>query len=127
MRASLSSGGTAQLTTDGAVAGTANILNVTPGMAGTYHGYATVRDTVTGAMYSFFLEFGIKRPGAAATTAVTWQNISPKGGDSALSSITLSLRADTTNGGVTLIANNATSPSGNTLHVSFVPSGAEVQ
>jgi len=96
-------------------------------MAGTYHGYVTVRDTVTGAMYSFFIEFGAKRPGAAASAAVTWQNIVAKGGDSALANVTLSLHADTVNGGITLTANNATSPSGNPLHLSFAPTGAEVQ
>jgi hypothetical protein len=96
-------------------------------MAGTYQGYATVRDTVTGAMYSFFLEFGAKRPGAASTTAITWQNITSKGGDSALSNVSLSLRADTVNGGITLSVSNATSPSGNTLHLAFSPTGTEVQ
>lgn len=127
LRAAVSSGGSGQLTADGAAAGTANILNLTTGMAGTYEGYVTVRDTVTGAMYSFFVEFGAKRPGAASTTAVTWQNITAKGGDSALAGVSLSLRADTTNGGIALVASNTTSPSGNTLHLSFSPAGAEVQ
>ncbi len=127
LRASVASGGSGQLTADGAVAGSANVLNLTAGMAGTYHGYVTVRDTVTGAMYSFFVEFGAKRPGSAATTAVTWQNITAKGGDSALAAVTLSLRADTVDGGITLTANNTTSPSGNPLHLSFGPTGAEVQ
>jgi hypothetical protein len=102
-------------------------LNLTPGMAGTYHGYVTVRDISTGAMYSFFVEFGAKRPGTAATTAVTWRNIVAKGGDSALANVTLTLGADTVNGGITLSANNAVSPSGNTLHLSFAPTGAETQ
>lgn len=127
LRASLASGGTAQLTSDGGSPGAANILNLTAGMAGTYSGYATVRDTVTGAMYSFFVEFGAKRPGAASTTAVMWQNITPKGGDSVLANISLSISADTTNAGIKLSAANTTSPSGNTLHIAFVPTGAEVQ
>lgn len=127
LRASVASGGSGQLTADGAAAGTANILNLTAGMAGTYHGYVTIRDTVTGAMYSFFVEFGAKRPGLPATTAVTWQSIMAKGGDSALAKVTLSLQADTVNGGINLTANNATSPSGNPLHLSFAPTGAEVQ
>jgi hypothetical protein len=78
-------------------------------------------------MYSFFAEFGAKRPGAATTTAVTWQSIVAKGGDSALANVTLTLRADTVNGGITLTASNTVSPSGNTLHLSFAPIGAEVQ
>ncbi len=127
LRASIASGGSGQLTADGAAAGSANVMNLTSGMAGTYHGYVTVRDTVTGAMYSFFIEFGARRPNSAASTAVTWQNIVAKGGDSALANVTLSLRADTVNGGITLTANNATSPSGNPLHLSFAPTGAEVQ
>lgn len=127
LRASVPSGGSGQLTADGAAAGNANVLNLTPGMAGTYQGYATVRDTVTGAMASFFVEFGAKRTGAAATTTVTWQNIVLKGGDSALANLTLTLRADTVNGGIGLTANNTVSPSGNPLHVAFAPTGAEVQ
>lgn len=127
LRASVASAGSGQLTADGAAANGANILNLTPGMAGTYSGYATVRDTVTGGMYSFFVEFGAKRPSSAATTAITWKNIVAKGGDAALANVTLSLTADTTNGGVTLTANNTVSPSGNTLHVAFVPVGAEAQ
>lgn len=127
LRATVPSGGSGQLTADGAAAGAANVLNLTAGMAGTYQGYATVRDTVTGAMYSFFVEFGAKRPGPAASTAVTWQSIVAKGGDSVLSKVTLSLQADTVNGGINLTANNATSPSGNPLHLSFAPMGAEVQ
>jgi len=127
LRAAVASGGTGQMTADGAAAGTANILNLSAGMAGTYSGYVTVRDTVTGAMYSFFLEFGAKRPGAASTTAITWQNVVAKGGDAALANVTVTVRADTTNGGVTLAVNNTTSPSGNTLHLAFAPAGAEVQ
>lgn len=127
LRTSVATGGSGQLTADGAAAGTANVLNLTSGMAGTYRGYVTVRDTVTGGMYSFFLEFGAKRPGAAATTAVTWQSIVAKGGDSALANVTLTLRVDTVSGGITLTANNTVSPSGNTLHLSFAPIGAEVQ
>ncbi len=127
LRTSITSGSSGQLTTDGAAANNANILNLTAGMAGTYDGYATVRDTVTGAMYSFFVEFGAKRPGTAATTAVTWKNIVAKGGDAALANVSLSLAADTTNGGITLTANNTVSPSGNTLHIAFTPVGAEAQ
>lgn len=127
LRAAVASGGTGQLTADGAAAGTANILNLSAGMAGTYHGYASVRDVTTGAMYSFFLEFGAKRPGVASTTAVTWQNITAKGGDSTLAQVTLTVQADTTNGGIKLVANNTASPSGNTLHLAFTPLGTEVQ
>ncbi|MGA9865712.1 MAG: glycosyl hydrolase family 28-related protein [Acetobacteraceae bacterium] len=127
LRGSIASGASGQLTADGGAPGSANILNLTSGMAGTYHGYVTVRDTVTGAMYSFFIEFGAKRPSSAASTAVTWKNILAKGGDAALANVTLSLSADTVNGGVTLTANNSVSPSGNALHVSFTPIGAETQ
>lgn len=127
LRASVGSANSSQLTSDGASANSANILNLTAGMAGTYDGYATVRDTVTGAMYSFFVEFGAKRPSTAATTAVTWKNITAKGGDAALANVSLSLAADTTNGGITLTANNTVSPSGNTLHIAFTPMGAEAQ
>jgi len=127
LRASVATGSSGQLTADGAVAGGLNVLNLTPGMAGTYHGYVTIRDTVTGAMYSFFIEFGAKRPSSAASTAVTWKSIVAKGGDAALANVTLSLSADTVNGGITLTANNSVSPSGNTLHLSFAPTGAETQ
>ena len=127
LRTSIATGGSGQLTADGATAGSANVLNLTPGMAGTYCGYVTVRDTATGAMYSFFVEFGAKRPSTAATTAVTWQNTVAKGGDSVLANVALTLRADTVNGGITLTANNSVSPSGNTLHLAYVPTGAEVQ
>lgn len=127
LRASVASGSTGQLTSDGAAAGTANILNLSPGMAGTYSGYVTVRDTVTGAMYSFFVEFGVKRPGAASTTAVTWQNVTAKGGDASLAKVSLSISADDVNGGVTLSANDTQSPSGNPLHLAFTPTGSEVQ
>ncbi|MGH7212768.1 MAG: hypothetical protein ACREF1_15060, partial [Acetobacteraceae bacterium] len=127
LRGSIASGASGQLTADGAAAGSANVLNLASGMAGTYHGYVTIRDTVTGAMYSFFVEFGAKRPGSAASTAVTWKNIVAKGGDAALANVTLSLSADTVNGGIALTANDSVSPSGNVLHLSFVPIGAETQ
>jgi len=127
LRGSVATGGSGQLTADGNPANSANVLNLTPGMAGTYHGYATVRDIATGAMYSYFIEFGAKRPTSPASTAVTWKNIIAKGGDAALANVTLGLSADTVNGGITLTANNSVSPSGNTLHLSFVPIGAEAQ
>ncbi|MEO8716073.1 MAG: hypothetical protein ABI369_13770, partial [Acetobacteraceae bacterium] len=127
LRASVATGGSGQLTADGAAAGSVNVLNLTPGMAGTYHGYVTVRDTNTGAMYSFFIEFGAKRPGAVTSTAVTWKNILAKGGDSTLANVALTISADTINGGITVAANNSVSPSGNTLHLAFAPTGAEVQ
>ncbi len=127
LRAAVASGASGQLTADNAAAGAANVLNLSAGMAGTYQGYVTIRDTTTGAMYSFFVEFGARRSGAASTTAVVWQNIVAKGGDSALANVSLTLKADTVNGGITLIANNTGSPSGNPLHLAYAPLGAEAQ
>jgi hypothetical protein len=121
---------TGQLTSDLLAASTTNELNLTPGtgasaVSETCSGYITARDQTNGNTYSWFVEFGLKRPGAASSTAVTWQNVVAKGGDSSLSGATPTIAADTTNSGAKVTV--AAASIGDTVHYSLNANCGSVQ
>jgi hypothetical protein len=117
-----STASTVRLTADLLTAGTGNVLNLIPGfgvsaVSESCSGYITARDQTNGNTYSWFVEFGAKRPGAANSTVIGWQNVTAKGGDSSLSGITVSTIAADTNAGIN-ITMGATGVS-DAVHYSF--------